>query len=658
MNQPIFSLLFAAWIGLGLCACETNASPPTTLSTTPHASVSSTPPAPSLSIPQRLSHPVTPPTVIRWIADGGFSGCALAGDADAIYWADAGDAVIRRVSKRDESMKIIADYQGKPSSLWVDDKHLFWLAQATERIRRAPKQGGAFGGLATDITHPLALVIDEHDLYFSRLASQGPGDDGLVLRVSKGGGSSKVLARAQPGMKGAYLAQDADFLYLGHESLLRVPKAGGDVQTLQPSLNYLNALDVDEQNLYLIAGDPPQLFSMPKTGGPMRALHHAVHSPRAFSQNAKELFFSDREGVIRRMSKEGGEVSEAGRIPSAERLFLDETSLWACGDHGLWRLSWAPIEYPPQAYAAHAPATAGFVLEGKNGLIGAQHGGQVLYFDRTTGQSRPLFQLGRSIQFLGAAAVKTTLILGFYNGVIEGWDIRQPKRIWANAPKEGGHLSYLVISPDGRKVLYRRDHETLKQLNTETGADEHAYVEQTGTPSALAISPDNRFWLSGPDRPPRQKGVDPRPVGPKEPALRQWEIGKGKEMAAFAGPAEYLSALVIGTDGKVAITGGDSGKVSAWDLQTQQITAQIQAEGKIHGLAISRSGTRVLVASSGGGLCLWEIGAKQMLACAPHRSRSWFTNSQPVQIIFSEEEDEAYWSSAHGYFRWTLPGPR
>lgn len=656
-------------LALGACAEASDPGSPQGSASLPSTAVAASASglAPSREVIRPLvSHPSSDPKEKRWIEDGGHSGCSLALDAEAVYWADSYNAVIRRVAKASGEMTIVADKQGKPSSLAVDDRHAFWLAGATGRLRRAPKSGGAFGGLAAEVSNPVQLAIDETDVYFTRNTTPPSQDDPVVLRVPKGGGEAVVVTGWPGGREPKVVALDAEHVYFGQTTLLRVAKKGGQAERLRSDRSEIRALAVDDRFIFFIAGEQSWdgvLYRMPKTGGVPTTLYKPGEkeqdgSPLAFAIDASDVFFVDRTGAVKRIPKTGGEAHKLAQISQyGAGIALDETSLWVCGEHGLWQLSWAPIAGAPRAFPTHGPAVPFFAFDRQGQLIGADYEGKIRAYDVTTGLTAKEVAVERSIRGMALGADGQTIVVTDFDGGLEGWDFTSAKRKWFNRSEERQKVSTEVFaaSPDGSLVLYRRARQTLRLFSSETGDEVRNLHQHTKTPSAIAIAPDNSFFLTAPERPGR-KGTPP-PIAKGEPPLRLWDMRTGKQIAAFSGEAEPLFALAVSGDGKLAISGGDWGLIRIWDIASRSMTLSLQAEGPIVGVAFSRSAERALTVSPGEGACLWDLKAKKRLGCSPHRARQPWSVPIPVQVVFSPAEDEAWWTTHHGYLRWKLPVP-
>jgi WD40 repeat protein len=601
-------------------------------------------------------------------------GCSLVLDAEAVYLADEWDGTIRRLPRAGGAGAVLAERQGMPVSLAVDDRHAFWTTAATERLRRAPKSGGAFGGLAADVTVPWKIALDETHVFFTRHHVAAGEDDAMIVRVPKEGGAAAVLARARPNQRSTAIALDSDHVYFalddrmsGHGAVLRVPKAGGEVQTLASELMEPERLAVDDAFVYFTTGGRAQdgeVVRVPKAGGASVPLYKAGGdkaggaSPIALALDAASVFFTDSHAAIWRVPKAGGVAQKLAALPdggsTALELAIDESALWVCGHEGLWKVSWAPFSGSPDLLPTFGTAARPLAFDGKGHLVGADSVGHARAYDVTNGRTGPELGRGRQVRNLAVGAAGRALLLADENGTIERWDLASGKLDWQDAGERFsvGDPSSFAVSPDGTLLLYRRALQPMRLLSVESGKEIASFKGRFENFFAVAIAPYNTFWLTGTEHV-RSPAPPPRPDD--EPPLRMWDLKTGKLVAAFRGEPESILAIAITGGGAKAVTAGEEGLLRVWDIASRSAVATMTARGPLTGLALSRSGERALTISRAEGACLWDLAAKKRLACSAPRPRTDGPLFQAPRIVFSPSEREAWWSSSNGYVRWKLP---
>lgn len=651
-------LLCALGLGVtGTFACSGAGEPGDAAPSGPSAAATATAPLPAPTIGEVPAHPLVDTLAWRWIADGGPTRCAVALDREAVFLADEWDGTIRRLPKAGGPATVILDHQGEPLSLAVDEQHVFWTVQSVRRLRRAPKAGGAFGGLAAEALSPAHMALDGTDVVFTR-AEATLQDDSIVLRVPKGGGAATVLAHAPAGWKSSAVAVDADHLYFAvldpdsRKGLLqRVPKSGGQPVTLASEALFPGAIAVDGTNVYLLAQRPDgkgELLRVPKAGGEVVSL--SKEAGAALALDATHVFYAGPGGVFR-VAKTGGEPHLLAKVPvRALSMALDESALWACGEEGLYKLSWSPIPGPPQLLPTWKSSARRLAFDGRGRLVGGEFVGHVRAYDVTTGEQGPELGHEQHIRDLGMGADGTTLLIADHDGAVEGWNVVTGAREWRSAADKATSTEAFGVSPDGTLFLHRRGNDWARLASTKTGAEVRPFPARHESLTAVAIAPDNTFWLGAIKFLRSRK--HPKPT--KEPPFRMWDLTTGKETGVFKGQAEWILAIAITRDGERAVSVGEEGLLRVWDIATRSLIAALPAPGA-SSVALSRSGARALTSSLVEGLCLWDLPAQKRVACSPPRPRFEHAYYVTGDVAFSPGEDEAWWAGSNGFQRWKLP---
>lgn len=650
---PLCALLALGVTGLSACSGTVESGG----SATPGPPATATATAPLPATREVAAHPLADTLAWRWVADGGPMGCAVALDREAVFLADEWDGTIRRLPKAGGPATVLFDRQGEPLSLAMDEQNVFWTVQSVRRLRRAPKAGGAFGGLAADVESPAHVALDDTDVYFTR-ADATLQDDAIVLRVPKGGGAATVLAHAPPGWKSSGVALDAEHVYFAafdpdsHRGLVqRVPKSGGQPVTLAAEALFPGGLAVDGTNAYLLAQRPQdkgELLRVPKAGG--EAVSLSREAGAALALDATHVFYAGPGGIWR-VAKTGGEPRLLAKVPvRALSMALDESALWACGNEGLYKLSWSPIPGAPQLLPTWKSSARKLVFDGRGRLVGGEFVGHARAYDVTTGETGPDLGHEQHIRDLGMGADGATLLIADHDGAVEGWNVVTGAREWRSAADKPTSTEAFGVSPDGTLFFHRRGNEWARLASTKTGAEVRPFPARHESLTAVAIAPDNTFWLGAIKFLRSRK--QPKPV--KEAPFRMWDLTTGKETGVFKGQAEWILAIAITRDGKRAVSVGEEGLLRLWDIASRSLIATLSAPGA-SSVALSRSGERALTSSLVEGLCLWDLTAQKRLSCSPPRARLARAFFAAGDVVFSPAEDEAWWALDHGFQRWKLP---
>jgi RNA polymerase sigma factor (sigma-70 family) len=128
----------------------------------------------------------------------------------------------------------------------------------------------------------------------------------------------------------------------------------------------------------------------------------------------------------------------------------------------------------------------------------------------------------------------------------------------------------------------------------------------------VAFSPDGKRILSG--------GVC---YGARDPTVRLWDVGTGKELLKLEGHTEGVYSLAFLPGGKKAVSGSADGTVRLWDLEAGQELKRYEGhEGTVYGLDVSRDGKLMLTGGEDGTMRLWDVEAgKEVRRYDGHESK-------------------------------------
>ncbi len=166
---------------------------------------------------------------------------------------------------------------------------------------------------------PRNLVVDDQFVYWTNEGTLvNDYHDGAIMKAAIDGGEPIVVAGDQP--EPLAIAQDADNLYWttsGGPNLMKMPKAGGEVETLAPNIATWS-ITVDGSNIYALSFTGQGLLSVPTNGDPPKV----VYAPGAgnVAYDSKKLYFAtgDKDGsltgaagsnILVSMPKAGGDLT-------------------------------------------------------------------------------------------------------------------------------------------------------------------------------------------------------------------------------------------------------------------------------------------------------------------------------------------------------------
>jgi WD40 repeat protein len=95
---------------------------------------------------------------------------------------------------------------------------------------------------------------------------------------------------------------------------------------------------------------------------------------------------------------------------------------------------------------------------------------------------------------------------------------------------------------------------------------------------ALAVSPDGRVLATGID--------NGRLAGPRELAIRRWDVAARKELGRVPAHRSYIRALAFSADGRRLVSASEDSTALVWDVE--QIIGRRAAATEPRGSAVRR----------------------------------------------------------------------
>lgn len=232
-------------------------------------------------------------------------------------------------------------------------------------------------------------------------------------------------------------------------------------------------------------------------------------------------------------------------------------------------------------------------------------------------------------------------------------------------------VTAVAFSPDGRRVVSggskgdfsspERENFTLKVWDVETGR-EIATVNGAGATHAVAVSPDNRFGLSG--------GADSLLAygrgAEADCLLKLWDMETGKILRTFSGHRTPIRSVAFSRDGKYAVSGDSRGGVFLWDIETGRSIRSFPSESrKVSSVAFSIDGKRLFTGLSGSGgnrviFEAWDVATGQKIRQLFSNiyevySASFSRDGKRVAALIEIEKTAWVWDVATGQVLFRLP---
>ncbi|MCA9630019.1 MAG: hypothetical protein KC766_20250 [Myxococcales bacterium] len=255
-----------------------------------------------------------------------------------------------------------------PIGITADDTTVFWVDADAGEIQSAPRgTANQHNTLATGLTNPFAVVIQDSDLIFIEKATNG-----RVRRIPKAGGTPVGIAGSQ--VTPSALAADASSIYWGLEgtdqitdgtdtrpasnpqgiaidaagvffttftegSIRRAPR---DLGAAQPTAELIasqtkpTAITVNATHVFWVNRDPSGgVYSLPKAGGPLITLD-TTDTPYDVEVDASHAYWLTREsgGQLRRRGLSSGAVETlATGLGAVHSLVITSDALYWTVQH-------------------------------------------------------------------------------------------------------------------------------------------------------------------------------------------------------------------------------------------------------------------------------------------------------------------------------------
>lgn len=222
----------------------------------------------------------------------------IAVNAANVYWANQGNLFsngsVVFAPKTGGSAVTLASNQAAPWPVAVDeDAAYWWTHNGAGAIWRVPVGGGSPTELAADGGFA-ALSLDDDHVYWAFET---------VGRVAKIGGEPEIYAHITGSIGWCVAVDDTDVYWTTYVGTLqKVAKTGGSVTTLTPS-GYQRCLALDETHVYFTQDAAPNfgVLRVPKAGGDVELLA-ADPAPSSIAVDAQNIYWTGVDGIMR-MSK-------------------------------------------------------------------------------------------------------------------------------------------------------------------------------------------------------------------------------------------------------------------------------------------------------------------------------------------------------------------
>jgi WD40 repeat protein len=205
---------------------------------------------------------------------------------------------------------------------------------------------------------------------------------------------------------------------------------------------------------------------------------------------------------------------------------------------------------------------------------------------------------------IGGVAVLTVLLGGYGIGQVYHHHTRQASLLVNTIAEDTSYVNYLIISPDGKRLLSSSADKTIKIWNFSTGQKIRTLIEDSIPINYFAITPDWRAIATG--------GADN--------TIKIWDFDTGKEIRTLKGHSSYVNYVVITPDGKKLASASADNTIKIWNFDTGKEIRTLKGHSSyVNYVLITPDGRKLVSASADNTIKIWDFDTgKELLTLTGH----------------------------------------
>ena len=204
------------------------------------------------------------------------------------------------------------------------------------------------------------------------------------------------------------------------------------------------------------------------------------------------------------------------------------------------------------------------------------------------------------------------VLSGSQDGGARLWGVRRGECLVAYA-NHGFPVWDVAFSPFNSQFATACYDGALRLFSTERRAPLRLLVGHHADVNAARFHPNGAYVLSA----------------SHDQTVRLWDVASGRSVRLLSGHTAPVQAVACSADGNLAASTGEDGSVLLWHLASGRVLHRLSAPRAAPLTQIAFHGSRVLLASGGTQLCLWDL--KSSIA-TPAPS---FAYESPVTLLSS-----------------------
>ena len=177
------------------------------------------------------------------------------------------------------------------------------------------------------------------------------------------------------------------------------------------------------------------------------------------------------------------------------------------------------------------------------------------------------------------------------------WDLEKGALRTSLAPNSA-HINAVAVSPDNRYIVTGGDDGIARFWDIDRGIMLR-YLEHSQGIYTITISPDGRHMLCGSKKAPASDAIG---------MVWIWDFELGMELKALEGHEGNVTALAMTADSRYILSGGQDGIVHLWDLETGTLLKTMTGhKTSIVMIHVTSDGQHVITGSTDGTVRAWLL---------------------------------------------------